>query len=181
MKIFNDKFNLVSLLKGGVAASFVFALCFIGTPQVQAQVISDLDPQTVADLQQTLEDEMILLKNEFQNTPQGVSTESNVNIVEYYATIWGKFNQGAELQHSFKELLYFIGYPNNEGTNLAEALFDNPPAPPANNQFGHPAGANYASYDLAIPAFKVLLDAIDVSSGDLTSVEAVMTMIRNNK
>lgn len=181
MKIFNDKFNLVSLLKGGVVASFVFALCFIGTPQVQAQVISDLDPQTVADLQQTLEDEMILLGNEFQNPPQGVNVESNPNIAEYYHTIWGKFNQGAELQHTFKELLYFIGYPNNEDTNLAETLFDDPPAPPSSNQFAGTASLNYTNYDLAIPAFKVLLDAIDISSGDLTSVEAVMTMIRNNK
>lgn len=188
--ITNTKYLMkrTNLFKGVMTTSslvmFLAVILLTPTQDVTAQKASDLDQTAVENVQSAFYDYMVSLRNDLNSHPGSFDQETAYALLEYVNTVFADFQRNdVELQESFKVNLSLLSGTDADGsTGLSDNLFyDSIRNVPGLTQ--DEIDNLYPEYQFVLLAkndFRDLLDNVDVSSGNLRTLNNLLNHLRNS-
>lgn len=188
--ITNTKYLMkrTNLFKGFMTTSslvmFLAVILLTPTQDVTAQKASDLDQAAVENVQSAFYDYMVSLRKDLNSHPGSFDQETAYALLEYVNTVFADFQRNdVELQESFKVNLSLLSGTDADGsTGLSDNLFyDSIRDVPGLTQ--DEIDNLYPEYQFVLLAkndFRDLLDNVDVSSGNLRTLNNLLNHLRNS-
>ncbi|TVR79622.1 MAG: hypothetical protein EA409_09190 [Saprospirales bacterium] len=159
----------ISLLFGGFSS------------QAFAQKASELDQSVIEDVRVTVDNHIKLLQDEIDNGVPGIDVQVNEGIINYYQSsmrIW--MSQDVNLNFAFASALGSVSSTSNFSPGGIDFFFT--PSQQMDDPAQYPAELLELNiFRLANPEARSIIANIDVSSGSMATISALVNFIQTNK